>query len=95
MAAHDRFKHESLEDNETIARYLKALWEGFEQGALQFSTDDRELQLQPQGLISLEVEAKRKSEDVKLSLKFRWSEPGSRKEVKDKPLKIKSGDKSE
>jgi amphi-Trp domain-containing protein len=95
MAPHDRFKHESLEDNETIARYLKALWEGFEQGSLQFSTDDRQLQLQPRGLISLEVEAKRKNEDVKLTLKFRWSEPGSHKENKDRPLKIQSGDKSD
>jgi amphi-Trp domain-containing protein len=95
MAPHDRFKHESLEDNETIARYLKALWEGFEQGSLQFSTDDRQLQLQPQGLISLEVEAKRKDEDVKLALKFRWNEPGSRKEIKDRPLKIRPGDKSD
>lgn len=95
MAPHDRFKHESLEDTETIAKYLKALWEGFEQGSIQFSTDDRQLQLQPQGLISLDVEARRKDSDVKLSLKFRWTEPGGHKEIKNRSLKIQAGDKNE
>ena len=95
MAPHDRFKHESLEDTETIAKYLRALWEGFEQGSIQFSTDDRELQLNPQGLISLEVEARRKYSDVKLSLKFRWTEPGGHKEIKDHTLKIQAGEKAE
>jgi len=70
----DQFNHESLQDAQSITNYLQALGQGFAQGALRFSTDDRQLNLAPRGLITMEVEAKRKGPDVKLTLKFRWSE---------------------
>jgi amphi-Trp domain-containing protein len=68
------FKHVSLQDGDSIIAYLEALGGGFKQGALLFSTDNKRLVLKPQGLIKLEVEAKRKDEQMKLTLKFRWNE---------------------
>lgn len=75
----DEFTHESLQDAESITAYLQALGEGFARGALRFSTDDRKLSLTPHGLITMQVEARRKGSDIKLTLKFRWNE-GSRSE---------------
>ncbi len=73
-SADSSFKHLSLQDSESIIAYLEALGVGFKQGALLFSTDSKRLVLKPQGLIKLEVEAKRKDEQMKLTLKFRWNE---------------------
>ena len=54
MADRDDFKHESLQDTESVARYLQALIEGFEKGRLEFTSDDQTLALEPQGLLDLE-----------------------------------------
>ncbi|MCB2187002.1 MAG: amphi-Trp domain-containing protein [Deltaproteobacteria bacterium] len=74
MPTDQRFKHESLQDNLSIAKYLQALIEGFQAGSLVFKSEGDKLSVRPQGLISLEVEAKRRQNEVKLNLKFRWAE---------------------
>ncbi len=73
-ASDDNFKHVSMQDSQSIIRYLEALAGGFKQGALLFSTDNKQLVLKPQGLIKLEVEAKRKDQQLKLNIKLRWNE---------------------
>ena len=84
----DQFNHESLQDAGSITAYLQALGEGFAQGALRFSTDDRKLSLTPHGLITMAVEAKRKGSEVKLTLKFRWSEGSPSEPESNHSLKI-------
>ena len=84
----NRFRHESLQDCQSIINYLIALKDGFESGALLFSTDGRNLVLKPDGLINLNVEAKRKGEEIKLSLKMRWSENEGGGNPEDQPLLI-------
>ena len=86
----NRFKHQSLQDADAIGNYLSALKEGFENGALVFSTNGDRMVLKPQGLVNLELEAKRKGEDVKLSLKFRWTEEENSEHDGDQPLLIKT-----
>jgi len=88
------FKHESLEDPESIVRYFSALGTGFETGVLMFRADKRQLVLRPQGLINLVVEAKRKGDEIKLTLKLSWNEGPEDKEQKTKPLSIKALKKS-
>lgn len=86
-SSEDNFKHISLQDNESIIKYLEALGLGFQQGALLFSAENRQLVLKPRGLIKLEVEAKRKNDQMKLSLKMRWSEDApALNELSLKPL---------
>ncbi len=85
-----RFKHQSMQDPQSIVRYLEALKEGFSNGALVFSTNGKRLVLKPQGLVNLEVEAKRKGEGIKLSLKFRWNEEEPAKDEGDQPLLIET-----
>ena len=90
--ASDRFKHESLQDTKSIVKYLDALGVGFSNGAIKFSYDDREFVINPQGLVNLEVEARRKHEEIKLNLKFKWSEKKGPPSEKQEPLSIKPVD---
>ncbi|MGD8564316.1 MAG: amphi-Trp domain-containing protein [Desulfarculaceae bacterium] len=85
-----RFKHQSLEDPQSIVKYLSALKDGFENGALVFSTNGKRLIVKPQGLVNLEVEAKRKGEGIKLNLKFRWNEEEPAHEDGIQPLFIET-----
>lgn len=86
----NRFKHQSLQDADAIGTYLSALKEGFENGALVFATNGDRMVLKPQGLVNLELEAKRKGEDVKLILKFRWTEEDTGDQDGEHPLFIKT-----
>lgn len=84
-SSNDSFKHESLQDCDSITKYFNALSEGFCGGTLSLSTDSKRLLLKPHGLIRLEVEAKRKEGQVKLTLQFRWNEetPGAEEAVEE------------
>ncbi|MFH1135633.1 MAG: amphi-Trp domain-containing protein [Pseudomonadota bacterium] len=84
----DNFKHESLEDSESITKYLGALQDGFHNGSLVFSTDDRRFVIKPAGLINMEIDAKKKGEKVKITLRFRWNEAPGEPEPKPKTLSI-------
>ena len=90
----DSFKHESLQDCESITKYINALSDGFTQGALVFMSDGQRVVLKPQGLIKLEVEAKRKDRQIRLALKFRWTEEDTDAgDLAVKPLVISSGER--
>ena len=91
--SNESFKHESLEDPETIVKYLNALRDGFSSGTLTFVSDDRKLVVRPRGLINLDVEAKRKGDDIKLYIKMRWAEDVRPTEVKSTYLVIDPQDK--
>ena len=76
MASNDEFKHDSVQDRASIATYLRALLEGFEKGHLELGTGGQTFTLDPEGLLELEVRAKRKGGRCKLSLKVSWREDG-------------------
>ena len=79
MADTDReFEHESLQDRTTIARYLKAIEEGFAKGSLSLRNRNGEIVLEPKGLIDLTVKASKKRGRIQLSLEASWK-------VKDRP----------
>ena len=86
--ADDTFKHESLEDPESIVRYLQALQDGFANGTLLFSTDESNFVVKPTGLLNLEIDAKKKGEKVKLTLRLRWNEASAEPDVKPRSLTI-------
>ncbi|MBF0531233.1 MAG: amphi-Trp domain-containing protein [Deltaproteobacteria bacterium] len=85
----DHFKHESLEDVESIINYLSALKEGFETGALRFSSDDQILILKPQGLVNMDVDVRRKGDEVRLAVRLRWNEGIAPKKPQNRSLQIK------
>ncbi len=83
----ERFKHESMQDTESILKYLDALRSGFETGQIVFSSKTNEVILEPEGLVQFELDAKKKGNRRKLILKFSWKEE-SEETVKDDSLMI-------
>ena len=72
MTEEDRFNCESLQDTETMAKYLKSLMDGFEKGEIALKSDEGEFVLHPGDMIDLTVKAKKKKNKSKLTLKISW-----------------------
>jgi amphi-Trp domain-containing protein len=68
------FKHESLQDSESIADYLRALLTAIEAGHLELTDDDGQLVLHPSGLLGLELRARRRGSQARLVLELSWTE---------------------
>lgn len=86
MSSEDSFRHESVHDRNSIVRYLQAITAGIEQGHIELGTAEHMLTLAPEGMLELQVRAKRKGGRVKLALKLAWrendDEDGERLEIK-------------
>ncbi len=74
MSEDKTFKHESLQDRASILAYLDALRQSFADGQLVLASKDKEVLLEPKGLIRFDIEAKRKGDQRKLTLKMSWKE---------------------
>lgn len=74
MSGKQEFEHESVQDNETVSRYLKALIDGFESGKLVFTSEKRQLVMAPNNLLEFAIKAKRKGPKNKITLKFSWKD---------------------
>ncbi len=76
MEKETRFKYESVQDAETLKRYLEAVTAGFAAGELRFSSREGELALHPKGMVGFLIEARSTGGRMKLHLKFSWREDG-------------------
>jgi amphi-Trp domain-containing protein len=74
MSGSKTFKHETVQDLESILAYLDAIKEGLGAGKLVLAVKGKELVLEPKGLLGFEVEAKVKGDRRKLSLQISWKE---------------------
>lgn len=90
MTPDGSFKFESMQDAESILAYLDALREGFAKGRIRLSTKDKELVLEPKGLIRFDVDAKRKGNRIKLGIKLAWKDQED-PDLSDEPLHIDAG----
>lgn len=87
----NEFKHESLQDSQTIVKYINALAEGFASGRLALGNNGNPIVLQPSGMLKLDLKAKRKDGRMKLSVKISWKEEDEeKKQIDSKPLVIES-----
>ena len=68
------FKHESMQDLDSIIEFLNSIRDGFANRTLLLADKKKEVVFKPGGLIKFDVEAKCKDERCKLNLKFSWSE---------------------
>lgn len=91
MERESRFKFESVQDADSLRRYLEALTVGFASGDIRFSSRDGEVALHPRGMIGFLVEAKSSGGRMKLHLKFSWREGTADSEIEDS-LTIAAGD---
>ncbi len=85
---HLRFRHESLQDADTIQQYLKALTKGVARGKLTFSDEDGEIVLQPQGLLNLKLTASKEDGRNRVTLRITWHDREPKKKAK-KSLKVR------
>lgn len=76
------FRHESLQDRETVQGILKALTKGLNRGELRFSDDDGEILLHPEGLLTLRVSASQDDNRHRLDIRVSWQTDDGPKEGK-------------
>jgi amphi-Trp domain-containing protein len=74
MSTDDDFRHESVQDRQSIVKYLQAITAGIEQGHVAFGGSEHTITLEPSGMLELQVRAKRKGGRVKLGIKLYWRE---------------------
>jgi amphi-Trp domain-containing protein len=70
----EEFRHDSLQDQQSIAKYLEALVQGLQSGKLTFESDVKKISLEPHGLIELEVRVKRTHGRSRVRLRLMWRE---------------------
>ena len=78
--ADSSFRHESLQDKDSIRDLLEAITQGIAKGKLTFSDGDNELVMEPEGLLRLKVTATRQDELQRVNLRISW-------QAQDKPKK--------
>ncbi len=88
LPASDEFQHESLQDRESIVKYLTAITEGLKTGSLELGNGDNRMVLEPNGLLKLDLKARRKDGRLKLSFKVSWKEQELDGETDTEPLII-------
>lgn len=68
------FRHESLQDAETIQGLLKALTKGLARGKLTFSDEDGEIVMQPKGLLALKLTASKEDGSNRVNVRITWQD---------------------
>ncbi len=68
----DSFRHESLQDKDTIRDILEALTKGLGKGKLTFTDDNGEIVLRPSGLLNLKVTAGREDSRNRVDIRITW-----------------------
>lgn len=66
------FRHESLQDKDTIQEILKSITEGVGKGKLTFSDDAGKLVMQPEGLLHLKVTASQDDTRHRIDIRITW-----------------------
>ncbi len=85
------FRHESLEDRNSITKLLQAVSDGLEKGELSFSDDESEINLAPSGLMHLKLSASKEEGRNKFSLRVSWQEPSEIEHKRSLKVNSKNG----
>lgn len=85
------FRHESLQDAQTIQDMLKALSKGIAKGKLSFSDEDGEIVMEPEGLLNLKVTASQDEGRHRVNIRITWQAEEAVKQKK--PMQLNAGAK--
>ncbi|MCU7844839.1 MAG: amphi-Trp domain-containing protein [Candidatus Thiodiazotropha sp. (ex Monitilora ramsayi)] len=84
------FRHESLQDRESIQAILKAITQGVAKGKLTLSDEEDEMVLNPDGLLQLKVTATQDTDRHRINLRITWqAETEALKQGKSLKVKTK------
>jgi len=82
------FRHESIQDNQSIQSLLKALANGIKNQEITFSDEDDTLVMNPKGLLDLKVTASQDGNDNRISIRIKWqTEPEKNKQKSNLTIK--------
>ncbi|MDC1287675.1 amphi-Trp domain-containing protein [Gammaproteobacteria bacterium] len=68
------FRHESLQNCDSIQAILKALTEGIAKGKLSFSDDDDSISMAPDGLLNLKLNVSQEDNRNRINLRITWQD---------------------
>jgi amphi-Trp domain-containing protein len=66
------FRHESLQDKESIQAILKSLGRAINKGRVTFSDEDGEMLLEPEGLLNVKLTANKDEGRHRMTLRISW-----------------------
>lgn len=89
MKHNTRFRHESLQDRDSIRKLLEAVTEGIAAGEVVLEDDEGTLAMHPNGLLHLKVTGSVEDERNRLTIRIGWQ--GDREIPKGKRIKVRSG----
>jgi amphi-Trp domain-containing protein len=83
------FEHESLQDADNLAVFLKAIAKGIKKGELTFNDDEDSITLKPKQLGRFRIKVEKSPKSQSLRLKITWKGDAD-SELDDTPLFIDS-----
>ncbi len=66
------FRHESLQDRDSIQALLKAITKGIAKGKVTLSDEDGDIALQPQGLLRFKLTAESDDNRHRIAIRISW-----------------------
>ena len=82
------FRHESLQNRDSIQAILNALTEGIAKGKLTFSDDDDNISMTPDGLLNLKLTVSQEENRNRINLRITW-EDRKKKTLKKSRLSVR------
>ncbi len=78
------FRHDSLQDSQSIQDILKSISNGLAKGKLTFTDEDDSIVMKPDGLLDLKVTATQESNKNRINIRISWQKDDDDKKKKKK-----------
>jgi len=88
--ADQKFVFESMQDAESIRKYLQAVMDGLQKGRLVVAAGREQFELRPSELLTFTVKARRRGGSGRLSLAISWRCPDEDAPKAGETLKIEA-----
>lgn len=80
------FRHDSLQDRQSIQGILKAISNGLAKGKITFTDEDDSIVMKPDGLLDLKVTATQESNKNRFNIRVSWQTDDANQKKKKKLL---------
>lgn len=76
------FRHQSLQDEQSIQGILKSISSGIAKGKITFSDTDEKIVMRPAGLLDLKITAEKEENRNRFTIRISWQEDDEREKKK-------------